>query len=201
MAFTYFFRDLQTLELITEHLVPFVSGKQRVRIWDAGCATGQEPYTLAILLAERMNKYAFNNVSIHATDIDANFEKIVTDGVYAWSDLQRIPTPLFEKYFAGVPGETDRFQISGHLRARIQFAHADLLELRAPAGELSLVLCKNVLLHFPYEKRLEVLRVYHAALSDGGFLAMEHTQKLPEEVAHLFEPATPTAQLYRKRAR
>ena len=70
MAFTYFFRYLLILELITKHVVPYVSGRSRIKVWDAGCAMGPEPYSLAIMFAESMGKFAFKNLKIFATDID-----------------------------------------------------------------------------------------------------------------------------------
>lgn len=70
MAFTFFFRDAQTLSLAIDHFLPFVQSRQTITIWSAGCAMGQEPYTFAILLRERMGPHLFRNVKIFATDID-----------------------------------------------------------------------------------------------------------------------------------
>jgi chemotaxis methyl-accepting protein methylase len=69
MALTFFFRDRHTLQLALDHVLPVMSGFARPRLWDAGCATGQEPYSLAILRAERMGHFGFRNVQIQATDI------------------------------------------------------------------------------------------------------------------------------------
>jgi chemotaxis methyl-accepting protein methylase len=68
MAFTYFFRDLHTLQHITREVIPVTSGRSRVRLWDAGCAMGQEAYSLAIILAENLGPFAFKNLRISATD-------------------------------------------------------------------------------------------------------------------------------------
>ena len=70
MAFTFFFRDAQTLNLAIDYFLPFVQSRRTITIWSAGCAMGQEPYTFAILLRERMGPYLFRNVKIYATDID-----------------------------------------------------------------------------------------------------------------------------------
>jgi len=182
MAFTYFFRDLQTLELIVEHLLPFISGRSRISVWDAGCASGQEPYTLAILCAEKMHNLAFKNLNIYATDIDISnqFGKIIKDGIYPYSELERIPVELFKKYFNKYDADNN-FQIDANLRNKMIFKREDLLDFNAPADEMSLVLCKNVLLHLTAEQRIEVIKIYHKALAKGGLFAMENTQKLPEE--------------------
>lgn len=79
MAFTYFFRDVQTLDMIQKYVVPELISRRFIHIWDAGCAMSPEPYSLAITLKENMGKMVFRNVKMHATDIDnCNlFEKII----------------------------------------------------------------------------------------------------------------------------
>ena len=92
MAFTYFFRDAQTLDLIREHIVPVMRTRRFINIWDAGCAMGQEPYSLAMILRENMGPMIFRNVKIHATDIDASnlFGDIIRLGIYNQEETQRI---------------------------------------------------------------------------------------------------------------
>ena len=71
MAFTYFFRDRQTLELVVEHALPVLKRRRYINVWDAGCAMGPEPYSIAIILRENMGRFLFRNVTIYATDIQA----------------------------------------------------------------------------------------------------------------------------------
>ena len=200
MAFTFFFRDQKPLEHAVQFLIQSAAGRSRVRIWDAGCAMGQEPYTLAILLAENMGQFAFRNVQIYATDYDAPLLKILNEGVYPWEELQRIPKDLFDKYFQqnGRPGY---FRITDTIKDRVSTHLHDLLSLSPVQSGFSLVVCKNVLLHFSYEQRIEVIRMFHNALEPDGILAMEHTQKLPEELSAYFEQLVSDAQVYRKRER
>ena len=199
MAFTYFFRDLQTLNTAVRYLVPFSSGAAKVRVWDAGCAMGQEPYSLAILLAEAMNHFAYRNLKIYATDIDGSnlFREIIASGTYPTEELERIPRELFDKYFvpAQKPGH---HQIVDSVRSRMEFQRQDLLQLQPPATEISLVLCKNVLLHFQPHERVEVMKMFHRALVPGGFFATEQTQKLPPELDPYFEQVSPDCQMFRK---
>jgi len=199
VAFTYFFRDLQTLNAITKYLVPFTSGSSKIHIWDAGCAMGQEPFSLAILLAESIGRFSFRNVKIFASDIDGSnlFREIIESGRYAKEELERIPTELFEKYFE----ETETAgicRIVEQVRTRLEFHREDLLQLKPVAENLSLVLCKNVLLHFQQEERIQVIKMFHKALLPGGFFATEQTQKLPEELEGHFEQVAPDCQLFRK---
>lgn len=197
MAFTFFFRDAQTLESAIEEALPSFCGRAFIHVWDAGCAHGPEPYTLAILLRERMSDFMFRNVHIHATDIDSSFAEQVTSGVFAEAEMKRVPPEMLEKYFqpAAAPGFV---QVVPELRRCISFTQHDLLSLRPIRDGLSLIVCKNVLLHFDEAQRIAVLRMFHAALQPGGVVVMEHTQKLPAALSGLFHPVARHAQVYQK---
>jgi chemotaxis protein methyltransferase CheR len=199
MAFTYFFRDQHTLKLTLKHVIPSVAGCSRVRVWDAGCAMGPEPYSLAIMFAENMGRFAFRNLRIDATDVDGSnqFGKVISQGVYPEDDLKRIPQDLFEKYFH-LDNNQGYYRVNDSIRSKVVFQKHDLLSLRPIGQGFNLVLCKNVLLHFQPAERVAVIRMFNEALAPGGFLAMEQTQKMPQEVAHLFEQVAANAQLFRK---
>jgi chemotaxis protein methyltransferase CheR len=199
MAFTFFMRDQPTLEYAADHMIPYASGRSRIKIWDAGCALGQETYTVAMIFAEKMNPFGFKNLRIEATDHDSanHFGDTVSAAVYPDDELQRTPAHLLEKYFepAGKPGHS---RVKTILRDRVAFHYHDLLSLQPAGLDYCLIVCKNVLLHFQYAERVEVFRMFHRALAPGGYLANENTQKLPSEVAHLFVQVVPDAQLYKK---
>jgi chemotaxis protein methyltransferase CheR len=200
MAFTYFFRDLQTLDAVRKHALPYLKTRQYIDIWDAGCASGQEPYSLSMLLNESMGYMLFRNVRILATDIDESnlFEKIIGDGIYPREQIQRIPKDIFEKFFQ--PAETEGyFKLNEEIRRSVSFRKHNLLSLEPPGKEFGLIVCKNVLLHFNECQRIDVLKMFHSSLIEGGFLVMEQTQKLPPEVNHLFDTAISNAQLFRKK--
>ncbi len=200
MAFTFFFRDLPVLEYAVERTLQLALGRLRIKVWDAGCALGQEPYTLAILFAERMGDMGFNTLYLDATDYDSenNFGDIVTAGEYKSEELQRIPAEIFAKYFEAAPDKPGYHRVINRIRSRVFFKYNDLLQLQPVGSDYSLIVCKNVLLHFSYEQRIEVLKMYHRSLAPGGYFATENTQKIPTEISHLFEPVTPDAQLFRK---
>jgi chemotaxis protein methyltransferase CheR len=199
MAFTFFMRDQPTLEHAADHMIRYASGRSRIKIWDAGCALGQETYTIAMIFAEKMNQFGFKNLSIAATDYDSanNFGDVVTAAIYPVEELQRTPAELLGKYFmpADKPGH---LRVVEQLRSRVSFQYHDLLSLKPAGCDYCLVVCKNVLLHFQPEQRVEVFRMFHKALAPGGYLATENTQKMPKEVAHLFTQVVPDAQLFKK---
>jgi chemotaxis protein methyltransferase CheR len=199
VAFTFFFRDQQVLEGVLEHILPSLAGRSRPRIWDAGAAMGQEPYTLSIMFAERMNRFAFNNLRIDATDVESTgqFAQIIEAGLYPKDELSRLPDGILDKYFEpnGKPGY---FRVIDSIRQRVAFQRHDLLSFREIGQGYSLVLCKNVLLHFTQPERIEVLRMFHRALAPGGLLATERTQEMPQELASLFERVTADGPVFRK---
>jgi chemotaxis protein methyltransferase CheR len=199
MAFTFFMRDQPTLEHAADHMIRYASGRSRIKIWDAGCALGQETYTIAMIFAEKMNQFGFKNLSIAATDYDStnNFGDVVTAATYPAEELQRTPVELLGKYFepADKPGH---LRVVESLRNRVSFQYHDLLSLKPAGSDYCLIVCKNVMLHFQPEQRVEVYMMFHQALAPGGYLATENTQKLPAEVAHLFTQVVPDAQLFKK---
>lgn len=197
MAFTFFFRDLAPLEAAVRLFCPLVSGRSRIRVWDAGCATGQEPYTLAILLAENMGQFAFRNLKIHATDHDAPLLKTVREAVYPDKELDRIPPDYFSKYF-GSSGTQGMSRVIEHIRNSLIVEEHDLLSLTPPGEGFSMIVCKNVLLHFRHEERIKVIRMFHRALEPSGLLVMEHTQKMPDEISEMFRQAVNSGQVYQK---
>lgn len=199
MAFTYFFRDMQTLEMIRDYAIPTLRTKRHIKVWDAGCAMGPEPYSLAIILRENMGNMIFRNVKIFATDIDGSnlFQKIIESGEYPRDQLDRIPKDIFYKYFTKVD-ESENFKISDEMIKSITFSKHDLLSLKPVAHDFGLIMCKNVLLHFTYEERIKVIKMFHDNLIDGGFFVSEQTQKMPEELGEYFEQVVPNAQIYRK---
>ncbi|MDY7038014.1 MAG: CheR family methyltransferase [Thermodesulfobacteriota bacterium] len=199
MAFTFFFRDMQTLESIRDHVIPAIKTRRYINIWDAGCAMGPEPYSLAIVLRENMGKMIFRNVKIYATDIDGSdlFGKIIKGGEYPGNQVQRIPKNIFSKYFEP-NGRRDHFIIADEIRKCVEFQKHDLLSLKPVRTNFVLIVCKNVLLHFKETERINVFRMFHNALSENGFLAVEQTQKMPEKLKDWFEPVAANVQLFRK---
>jgi chemotaxis protein methyltransferase CheR len=159
---------------------------------------GPEPYSLAILLAEAMGYFAFNNVRIDASDLDdcRLFGPVIANGVYPWEELERVPSDLFTKYFE--PAGEKRFRVIERVRSRIAFHRHDLLTLEPVGENYNLIVCKNVLLHFQPAERVAVLRMFHKALAPGGILATEQTQKLPADVSHLFHQVVSDGQVFQK---
>jgi chemotaxis protein methyltransferase CheR len=199
MAFTFFFRDTPILELAVKHMVPYAMGRSRIKVWDAGCAMGPEPYSLAIILAEHMGNFAFKNLTLYASDIDETntFGDIIKKGVYPEEELKRMPEGILEKYFTS-NGQPGTYQVIDRVRERMVFQKHNLLSLKPIGSDFSLIICKNVLLHFQYQERIEVIRMFHQSLAPGGYFATEQTQKMPVEIASLFQQVANDGQVFKK---
>ena len=203
MAFTYFFRDQEILDLVVRWALPDLRTRMYLNIWDAGCAMGPEPYSLAMLLRENMGQFYFRNVRIFASDIDENqlFGQVIGQGVYSDQDVKRIPSPLLERYFSPYTaenGQNHQYQISEEIRRCVRYQQHDLLTLAPIRSGFGLIVCKNVLLHLNPEQRIDVIKMFHAALSEGGYFVTEYTQKMPFECSALFNQVHPDGPLFQK---
>ena len=199
MAFTFFFRDQRVLDSIV-HVVPGIPGPSNIRVWDAGCASGEEAYSLAMLLFESLLPSACDRLRIDATDLEENsqFANTIATGTYASGLLKGSPhQELLAKYT--VPSARAGYvEFGAELRKCIFYHRHDLLSLRPIGSNFSLVVCKNVLLHLTYDQRVKVITMFHEALSPGGYLALDEFQELPFEVSPLFERGLADGKLCRK---
>ena len=200
MAFTYFFRDLATLNTIKEYVIPELRKHRYMNVWDAGCAMGPEPYSLAIIFKENLGYYEFKRLKIYATDLDEEsheFGKIIAQGVYSEEAVKRIPKDIFRKYFSpnNRPGY---FKIADEIIRCVSFQKHDLRTLQPIRDNFGLIVCKNVLLHLRGSERISVIKMFHKSLAPGGFFVTEQTQKMPEETTYLFKQITPKVQLFQK---
>ncbi|MCK4389091.1 MAG: hypothetical protein KAV83_02480 [Desulfobacterales bacterium] len=200
MAFTYFFRDVATLNAIKEHVIPELRRYKYMNVWDAGCAMGPEPYSLAIIFKENLGYYEFKRLKIYATDLDEEnrrFGKIIAEGIYPEEAIKRIPKDIFKKYFS-TNNKPGYFKIADEIIRCVSFQKHDLRSLQPIRDNVGLIVCKNVLLHLQESERIDVIKMFHKALAPGGFFATEQTQKMPEKTAYLFKQITPKVQLFQK---
>ena len=200
MAFTYFFRDISALDAIRDYVIPEIKKNSSINVWDAGCAMGPEPYSIAIIFKENLGYYEFKRLKIHATDLDEEsnqFGNILKEGIYPEEAVKRIPKDIFSKYFSpnNKPGY---FKIADEIIGCVSFQKNDLRSLQPISKNINLVVCKNVLLHLQESQRINVIKMFHKILAPGGFFVTEQTQEIPGEVAGLFERVISNVQLHRK---
>lgn len=171
---TYFFRDPRTFELLEKQLIPERLAQQdhnrRLRIWSAASSTGQEPYSIAMLLHDRFPEIAANwDVQIAASDISRNAVDGGRIGSYSDVDIGRgLPDSMRRRYLAQSNGA---WMVSDSVRSLVSFTECHLGQ-RALPGPWDIVFLRNVLIYFPESVRQEILRRIHATLADGGYLIL-----------------------------
>ena len=195
---TAFFREPQAWEYIASEIIPpIVANKpisKPIRVWTAGCASGQETYTIAMLLAEAlgMEQYA-GRVKVFATDVDADALNQSRHASYSDKEVQGVPHDLLDKYFDQVNG---RYIVQKDLRRCVIFGRHDLVQ-DAPIGRIDLLLCRNTLMYFNTETQSKILDRFHFALNDGGFLFLGKAEMLFTR-NHAFTPVDLRQRIFTK---
>ncbi|WP_017655246.1 CheR family methyltransferase [Fortiea contorta] len=185
---TSFFRDAAAWENLIEQVLPkIVSNKgnsEQIRIWSAGCASGEEAYTLAMVMAELLGPEQFRQrVKIYATDVDEEALNQARQAVYSSKDVQSIPLQLREKYFDLLG---NNYIFCQDLRRAVIFGRHDLLQ-DAPISRLDLLVCRNTLMYFNSETQGRILIRFHFALNDTGYLFLGKAEMLLMH-SNLFTP-------------
>ncbi|HDR73209.1 MAG TPA: PAS domain-containing protein [Methanoculleus sp.] len=187
---TAFFRDKPAWDYLAGEIVPRIVNSleedEPIRIWSAGCASGEEAYTIAIIMAESMGMEAFKRrVKIYATDVDEEALEIARHASYPEKRMEPVPIELREKYFVR---EGDRSVFLSDLRRSVIFGRHDLVQ-DAPISRLDLIVCRNTLMYFIAETQAKILERFHFALKDSGFLFLGKAEMLLTH-ARLFKPET-----------
>jgi two-component system CheB/CheR fusion protein len=197
---TEFFRDPELFEYLREEVLPGLieearrSGRQ-LRIWSAGCATGEEAYSLAMLLTEVLGAEAgLFNVRIFATDVDEDAVNFARQGLYPPSALSPLSDEQIRRFFDHEGGQ---YVVKKPIRNMIVFGEHDLAR-RSPFPRIDLAMSRNVLIYFTNELQRRALQLFAYSLRDGGYLVLgkaESVSPLPE----FFEPAHRQHKVYRRR--
>ena len=197
---TEFFRDANLFAALRDQVAPDLIAEARaahrteIRIWSAGCATGEEAYSLAILMAEALGDELDSfTVRIFATDLDAEAVAYARRGVYPAAALAGLTPELIARYFTRMDGA---YMVNERVRSLIIFGQHDLGQ-RAPFPHMDLVLCRNVLIYFTATLQKRALQLFAFALRDGGYLALGSSETI-SQLATYFTPAHGGLKLYRR---
>lgn len=203
---TYFLREKKTFEALAEHVLPPLlaakrQSERRLRIWSAGCCTGEEPYSIAILLSQLIPDLADWHVSILATDINERFLQKARAGLYSDWSFRETPADFKARYF--LPQSDGRYAIRPDIKQRVHFANLNLAEdsfpsLTTDTNAMDLIFCRNVLMYFTQAHAMKVIANFRRALVDDGWLMVS-----PTEASHALFPAFrahnyPSVILYQK---
>jgi two-component system CheB/CheR fusion protein len=177
---TGFFRDPPAWDFIAEEILPDILAARRpgepLRIWSAGCASGQEAYTLAMLCGEVLGVDGFRErVKIYATDVDEEALNQARSGRYSAKEVEGIPADMLHRYFEG--GGQGHFVFSKDLRRSVIFGRHDLIQ-DAPISRIDLLVCRNTLMYFNSETQAHILGRFAFALRERGYLFLGKAEML-----------------------
>ena len=180
---TYMFREFDQLAAFAEGCLAEVcerkkkNGDNHISILCAGCSTGEEAYTLAIILMEMLEPYSAWNVKIVATDIDTSVLATAKKAEYSSRAVKDVPDEYLEEYFR-VSGRN--YLVKNHVKRPIQFKHLNLMDKRGleKIGQFDFVFCRNVLIYFDEESRKKVVGHFYEQLHSGGFIFLGHSESI-----------------------
>lgn len=187
---TYFYREDHQLRCLSSDLLDERVRAKRpgeaLRIWSVPCATGEEPYSVAIWLLENWPEVDVQDIEIIGSDIDTQCTTAAREGEYGARALMRLSPPLIEKYF--VPAGNERWRVVPELRESVQFSSVNIMD---PAetrqhGVFDVIFCRNVLIYFDDASRRVAAENLFEALAPGGFICLGHTESM-SRISPLFE--------------
>jgi len=204
---TYFFRGKESFDILEEQILPELINRRqrerRLRIWSAGCCTGEEPYSIAILLSKMIYDLTNWNITILATDINPHYLRKAAEGRYSKWSFRSTPAWIKDRYFKR--DSNDYYQIIPDIKKMVTFSYLNLAEDIYPSllnnNAMDVIFCRNVLMYFAPDQTKKVINNLYLSLVDGGWLIVS-----PSETSHIlfrqFEAVSfPGAILYRKAPR
>ncbi|QYZ78023.1 protein-glutamate O-methyltransferase CheR [Methanofollis formosanus] len=194
---TEFLRDPEVFSLVRQQVLPeILKKKTRIRIWCAGCATGEEAYTYAMLARDLSFTHEID-CTIYATDIDRKVLEKAREGVYDARALKNLNERQIQRHFTRT--EDGKYEAKPELKSLIRFSHHDLMTNIPAARFLDLVSCRNVTIYFNEKQKTDLVRMIHGSLGMGGYYVMGKTEYLGREVEDLFAPFDPIQKIFIKK--
>ncbi len=203
---TYFFREQKSIAVLEESIFPELirtrhTAERSLRIWSAGCCTGEEPYSIAILLDKLIPDLRHWNITILATDINPRFLQKASEGLYTEWSFRDSPSWIKERYFERKKG--DRFEISPEIKKKVTFSYLNLAEDVYPSltnntNAMDIIFCRNVLMYFAPERAKKVVDRFYRSLIDGGWLIISPSETSQALFAQYATVNLPDVILYKK---
>ncbi|MBX9851313.1 MAG: PAS domain-containing protein [Cytophagaceae bacterium] len=183
---TKFFRDAEAWDVLKKKVISELVHKKNfsdpLKVWVAGCSTGEEAYSIAILIKEELDKHRKElNVKIFATDIDKEALEHAAKGLYSEAIAHDIPAKILDKYFVK---EGNKFQIDPHIRKMVIFANHDLTK-DPPFSKIDLVTCRNLLIYLNPVLQKKVINTFHFAMNVGAYLFLGSSETVGENKIYL----------------
>jgi chemotaxis methyl-accepting protein methylase len=199
---TRFYRNAETWNLLRREVLPRLCapGAGEIRIWSAGCASGEEAYTLAILAAEQLEgagRSELRRLTVHATDVDRQSLERAKAGRYRPETLVEMPKELIRRYLDPVPPE---LQVVPRVRARVPVQTLDLSAGRPLRRDYHLIACRNVLIYFDRPMQERLFQLFTDCLVPGGYLVLGKVESLVGPVRERLQLVDARERIYRRAA-
>jgi chemotaxis protein methyltransferase CheR len=181
---TSFYRNPPQLNSFANEVLPLLTkqklsakGPKSIKIWSAGCSTGEEPYTLAMLIMEHLKSTLGWNIEILASDISEQVLKRAREGVYGEMTMRSTPREIVQKYFIK---EKDQFRVKPEIKRLVRFGHLNLNDGRKLSmySDMDFIFCRNVMIYFSNEVKKQLVRGFYNALLPGGYFYIGHSESL-----------------------
>ncbi len=198
---TKFFRNWETYATIEERVMPALwqRSEPELRVWSAGCSSGEEPYSLAVLMHRQAavsgERSRLERVALLGTDIDDDCLAEAERGFYGEPAFTDTPRDLREEYFPQVAGLST---ITPEVKRMVRFARHDVLEDAPPMHEVHLLVCRNVIIYLERDAQEELFERFHRALAPGGFLVLGKVETLLGKARSLFSAVNARERIFRK---
>jgi two-component system CheB/CheR fusion protein len=199
ISVTHFFRDTQSFEVLRSDILPALlvkkAGEDSIRIWIAGCATGEEAYSMAICLQEQLgDKAAAMKIQIFATDISETAIAKARTGIYRQAELEGVSLSRLQQFFVKQDGA---YQVSKTIRDMCVFANHNLLK-DPPFSKIDLVSCRNVMIYLEPVLQKKALSTFHYALNENGYLVLGKSETIGTNT-DIFKVANSTEKIYTRK--
>ncbi|MGE4497379.1 MAG: protein-glutamate O-methyltransferase CheR [Deferribacterales bacterium] len=175
---TYFLRERAQMDYMIKTVIPELQakGKRSIRIWSSASSSGEEPYSMAILLNEAglLNRM---NIEIYASDINTEVLETARQGIYRSVSFRGVPQPIVDKYFTK---DGFSFKLDPAIASQVKFFQGNLLSpmVASKFGKADIIFCRNVLIYFDMEAKIKVIETFHKTLNDPGYLFLGHSETL-----------------------
>ncbi len=174
---TSFFREIQHFIFLREQILPKLPKKQ-LRIWSAACSSGEEPYSIAILLAESLPNFKNWDTRILATDISTKVLAKAKEAVYETEILEPIPQDWRQKYFKKEDPQGKTWRLAPELRNLISLARLNFMEKFPMRGPFDVIFCRNAMIYFDKPTQEMLVRRFYDLIAPGGYLFVGHSESL-----------------------
>lgn len=181
--YTYFYREEQHFEYITKIILPNeeINNKTKtLNIWSAGCSSGEEPYTIAMVLDDYFKLKAPQwKINITASDISENVLLKAREGIYEEENIKKLPEHFKKRYFEKIDG--DKYKVTKDIRKNIEFKTINLMGNLGMKNKFDVIFCRNVMIYFNTDTKMKLINKFYEANKDDGYLLIGHAETIQRD--------------------